>query len=218
MHGVVREELERAGAEVSVSDLYAMGFNPLLSPADFGSRRNAEHLVYGLEQRHAFETGTLAEDIRSEVDRVLAADVLGFTSPIFWFSVPAILKGWIDRVLLAGPFYGGRRLYGRGGLAGKRAFAAMSLGGRPHMFGPDGIHGELETGMLRHFFVGTLGYVGLAVHRPFFAYHVPYVDDARRGAMLAELRDYVRALDRQPLIPMPNLDDYDETLAPRANR
>jgi putative NADPH-quinone reductase len=45
------------------------------------------------------------------------------------------------------------------------------------MFGPQSIHGELETGMLRHFFQGTLGYVGLAMHQPFVAYHVPSVDD-----------------------------------------
>jgi NAD(P)H dehydrogenase (quinone) len=216
MHAVVREELERGGAEVSVSDLYAMRFNPLLSPADFGSRRNAEHLVYGLEQRHGFETGTLADDIRGEVERVLAADVLGFTNPIFWFSVPAILKGWIDRVFLAGPFYGGRRIYGKGGLVGKRAFAAMSLGGRPQMFGATGIHGELATGMLRHFFQGALGYVGLAVHQPFFAYHVPYVDAAQRRAILDELRTYVRTLDQQPFISMPDLEDFDETLSPRS--
>jgi NAD(P)H dehydrogenase (quinone) len=215
MHGVVRDELERGGAEVTVSDLYAMGFNPVLSPADFGARRNTEHLVYGLEQRHAYETGTLAPDISAEVERVLAADVIGFTSPVFWFSVPAILKGWIDRVFLAGPFYGGRRIYGRGGLAGKRAFAAMSLGGREHMFGAGSIHGDLGDGMLRHFFQGTLGYVGLAVHRPFLAYHVPYVDDAGRRAMLDELRGYMQKLDEQPFIPMPDLEGFDETLAPR---
>jgi NAD(P)H dehydrogenase (quinone) len=218
MHDVVREELERGGAEVSVSDLYAMQFNPVLSPADFGSRRNPKHLVYGLEQRHGFETGTLAPDIRAEVEHVLAADVIGFTSPIFWFSVPAILKGWVDRVLLAGPFYGGRRIYGRGGLAGKRAFVAMSLGGREQMFGAGSIHGDLENGMLRHFFQGTLGYVGLAVHRPFFAYHVPYVDDTRRAAMLEDLRLYIRSLDAQPIMPMPDLDDFDETLSPRVSQ
>lgn len=216
MHAVVRDELERSGADVTVSDLYAMGFNPLLSAADFQSRRDPGHLVYGLEQRHGFETGTLAPDVRNEVERVLAADVIGFTCPVFWFSVPAILKGWIDRVFLAGPFYGGRRIYGKGGLAGKRAFAAMSLGGRPHMFGSGSIHGDLEDGMLRHFFQGTLGYVGLSVHRPFFAHHVPYVDDARRRAMLADLRSYVQALDEQPFLVMPDPAAFDETLAPRS--
>jgi NAD(P)H dehydrogenase (quinone) len=218
MRDVVVRELRARGAEITVADLHAMRFDPVLSAADFGARRNPDRLVYALEQRHGFETGTLAPDIRAEVANVLAADVLAFTFPVFWFSVPAILKGWIERVFLSGPFYGGRRIYGRGGLAGKRAFAAMSLGGRPHMFGPGAVHGELETGMMRHFFQGTLGYVGLAVHRPFVAYHVPYVDDARRRAMLDELAAHVRDLDRQPTLAMPDLDAYDETLAPKGRR
>jgi NAD(P)H dehydrogenase (quinone) len=215
MRDVVVEECVRRGDEVTSSDLHAMRFDPVASAADFPGREGDGHLVYPLEQREAFRAGTLAPDIAREVGCVLAADLLVFTFPVFWFGTPAILKGWIDRVFLSGPFYGGRRIYGRGGLAGKRAFAALSLGGRAHMFGPGAIHGELETGMLRHFFQGSLGYVGLAVHRPYVAWHTPYVDDARRREMLEELRGHVRTLDSQPVMPMPDLDAYDEVFAPK---
>lgn len=215
MKDVIVKELEDQGADVAVSDLYAMGFNPVASGADFTARRDPGHLVPALEQRHGFETGTLAPDIATEVEKLLAADVIGFTFPLHWFSVPAILKGYIDRVFLSGPFYGGRRIYGAGGLAGKRAFAAFSMGGRAHMFGPGAIHGELETGMMRHFFQGTLGYVGLAVHQPFIAFHVPYVDAAAREAMLDDLAVYIRGLDSQPLMKMPDLEDFDETFFPK---
>lgn len=218
MRDTVREAFETRGDTVTVSDLYAMGFNPVLSAADFEERERPGHLAYALEQRHAFAAGTLAPDIRAEVEHVLAADLLAFTFPVFWFGPPAILKGWIERVFLSGPFYGGRRVYERGGLAGKRAFAAASLGGRAHMFGPGAIHGELETGMMRHFFQGTLGYVGLAVHRPFIAYHVPYVDDAARRGTLDELCACVRDLDDRPLLPMPDLHAYDDTFAPKGAR
>ncbi len=125
MRDVVLDEPRCRGDDVTVSDLYATGFNPVLSAADFCARRRPDHLVYALEQRHAYETGTLARDIACEVERVLSADMLAFTFPVFWFSPPAILKGWIERVFLSGPFYGGKRIYGRGGLTGKRAFAAV---------------------------------------------------------------------------------------------
>jgi NAD(P)H dehydrogenase (quinone) len=203
------------GDLVTISDLYAMGFDPVASSADFDSPASSDPMVYTLEQRRAYAAGSLVPDIRREVEHVLAADMLAFTFPVFWFSTPAILKGWIDRVFLSGPFYGGRRIYGAGGLSGKRAFAAVSLGGREHMFGPQSIHGELETGMLRHFFQGTLGYVGLAVHQPFVAYHVPYVDDAARTDMLAELHRSIVGLDARSLLPMPNLQAYDETFLPK---
>ena len=214
MRDVVRERFEAQGAIVTVSDLYAMGFNPVASGEDFRSRDRLDYLVYAKEQRTAFGAGTLAPDIALEVEQVLAADLLALTFPVFWFSVPAILKGWIDRVFLSGPFYGGRRIYGRGGLAEKRAFAAFALGGREHMFGPGGIHGELETGMLRHVFQGTLGYVGLQVLEPFVAYHVPYVDDEARRQMLADLRTAIENLETRPVLPVPDLDKFDERFAP----
>jgi hypothetical protein len=93
-------------------------------------------------------------------------------------------------------------LLGRG-LSGNRAFAAVSLGGRERMFGPQSMHGELETAMLRDFFQGMLGYVGLTVHQPFVPCHVPYVEDAVRTGTLAELHCSVVGLDARPLLPMP---------------
>jgi NAD(P)H dehydrogenase (quinone) len=214
MRDVAQEVLDAQGWSVTHSDLYAMNFNPILSPADFPQPRNLEQLSYALEQRHAYENGTLAPDIQSEIAKVLAADLLVFTFPVFWFSVPAILKGWIDRVFISGPFYGGRRVYGAGGLLGKRAFAAFSLGSRAHMFGPGSLHGEFETGMLRHFLQGTLGYVGLKVLEPFAAYHVPYIDEAARRDLLGVLRQRLSRVDDIPSLPMPDLSGFDRTFAP----
>ena len=215
MRDTVVEGFRARGDEVAVSDLYAMGFDPVVSASDFTVRECSDRLVYAREQRHAAREGGLAPDIAAEVERVLAAHLLAFIFPLFWFGPPAILKGWIDRVFLAGLFYGGRRVYGRGGLAGRRAFAAIALGGRAEMFGPDAIHGPLATGMLRHFLQGALGYVGLAVQEPFFAYHVPYIGNAEREAMLEDLRRVVGELDARPIMPMPDLAEFDDRLVRR---
>ena len=215
MRDTIVDAVTDAGYTITVSDLHAMNFNPLMSSGDFGDRRDPEHLTYALEQRHNWEAGTIAPDIKSEIDKVLTADVLGFTFPLQWFGVPAIMKGWIERVMISGPFYGGRRVYGQGGLAGKRGFAAFGLGARPHMFGDGAIHGPLAGGMMKHFFQGILGYVGLTVHEPFVAWHVPYVSDEARKGMLADLGDYVRNLESQPVIEMPDLDDFDDRFCPK---
>jgi NAD(P)H dehydrogenase (quinone) len=216
MRDTMIEAFESRGDIVTVSDLYAMSFNPVASAADFQALQRPEYLVYSLEQRHAYQDGTLAPDIAAEVEKVLAADLLAFTFPLFWFSTPAILKGWIERVFLSGPFFGGRRIYRRGGLVGKRAFAAFSLGGPAHMFGPESLHGELETGMMRHFLQGTLGYVGLSVYQPYIAYHVPYIDQEARRVLLDELHASVRDIDTRPRLAMPDLDAFDDTFAPRS--
>lgn len=214
MKDVIVAQLQADGHEVTVSDLYAKGFNPVASPADFGSRQSPDHLIYALEQRHGYESGTLAPDILAELESVLAADLLVFTFPIYWFGVPAILKGWFDRILLSGVCYGGKRLYGKGGLVGKRSFVAMSLGGREHMFGPEGLHGELVTGMMRHLFQGTLGYIGTTVLEPFVAHHVSYITDAARRDLLDNLQAATHDLETRPSLPVPDLAQFDEKLAP----
>lgn len=214
MRDTIAARLAADGWEVTQSDLYAIGFNPVLSPADFSARKDPEHLVYALEQRHAYETGTIAHDISLEISKILAADLVVFTFPLFWFGVPAILKGWIDRVFVSGTFYRGRHIYGSGGMAGKRAFAAFSLGGREHMFGPGAIHGELVTGMLRPFFQGALGYVGFDVIEPFVAYHVPYLSLEGRQAILASLESVVAHLGERKLLEKPDLAAFDAQFSP----
>jgi NAD(P)H dehydrogenase (quinone) len=207
------EVLSEQGHEVHVSDLYAMGFNPVASAADFGSRSDADYCVYALEQRHGVSTGTISQDIRSELDKLMQCDLLVLNFPLFWFSTPAILKGWLDRVLVSGAVYGGMRFYDRGGLRGKRAIVSLTLGGQPHMFGADGVHGPLE-GMLRHLLQGTLGYTGLDVLPPFVAWHVPYITHEERLGYLKAWRERLPSLEKEVPLSFPSLDDFDEYLRP----
>lgn len=216
MADTVRETLRAQGWQVSVSDLYAKNFDPVARAEDFGSRKNADYLVYSMEQRHALEAGTLAPDIMEELEPVLEADLLVLVFPIFWFSMPAMLKGWVDRVFLSGKLYGGRRVYDRGGMVGRRAMVVTSLGGREHMFGQGAIHGELALGMLRHIMQGTLGYVGYEVLEPFIAYHVPYVSDEARQDLLHSLQGQLAAVGSRATIPLPTLADFDDRLRPLA--
>jgi NAD(P)H dehydrogenase (quinone) len=213
MRDTVCSALGASGWQVSLSDLHASQFDPVASAADFGQRERPDHLVYSLEQRHGWSNKTIAPDIAAEVEKVVAADLLVLVFPLFWYSMPAQLKGWIDRVFLSGVFFGGRRIYDQAGMAGKRAMVVTSLGGRAHMFGPGAIHGDLN-GMLRHLLQGTLGYVGFDVCEPFYAYHVPYVDAAARAAMLAQLDLAMRAVDDRPILPMPSLGTFDEQMRP----
>lgn len=214
MKHVAVDELSSLGHQVVVSDLYAMAFDPVVKAADFACRRNPDYLVYALEQRHAHETGTLAPDVAAELDKIKAADLLLLSFPVFWFSVPAILNGWIDRVLVSGYCYGGKRFYDRGGLSGKRALVALTLGGREHMFGPGAVHGEINV-MLRHLLRGTLYYVGYEVLPPFIAWHVPYVDDAVRRGYLERYRAYLRGLDSAKPLKFPKLVEFNDKLYPK---
>ena len=205
--------LEAQGHEVQVSDLYNMNWNPVASDADFSNRENPEYLVYALEQRLGVKSQSLAADIQAELDKLLWADLLILNFPIFWFSAPAMLKGWIDRVLVSGICYGGKRFYDQGGLAGKKALVTVTLGGREHMFGEGAIHGPLED-MLRPILRGTLAYVGFDVLVPFVAWHVPYISDEARQQFLVDYGQRLQHLsDDQPLV-FPKLAQFDDKLYP----
>lgn len=205
--------LQAQGHEVQVSDLYAMNWNPVASASDFTSRENPDYLVYALEQRLGVKSQSIALDIRQELDKLLWADLLILNFPIFWFSTPAMLKGWIDRVLVSGVCYGGKRFYDQGGLAGKKALVTVTLGGREHMFGEGAIHGPLED-MLRPILRGTLAYVGFEVLEPFVAWHVPYISAEARQAFLHSYQQRLEGLaDDQPLV-FPKLAQFDEALYP----
>ena len=208
------EQLSHAGHQVVVSDLYAMNFNPVASAADFTARKNPDYLVYALEQRINYENQTIAADIAAEVEKVKAADLIIFSFPLHWFSVPAILKGWIDRVFVSGLTYGGKRFYDQGGLKGKKALLSFTLGGREHMFGDTAIHGEIET-MLRPLLRGTLYYVGMDVLPPFIGYHIPYIDQAAREQILTDYSDYLSNIDNLKPLEFPKLDQFDDKLYPK---
>lgn len=82
---VVLKKLEKAGADIRVLDLYADGFQPVLS-------------------RHELETylecPANQAPVQDDVDSVLWCDTLIFVYPTWWYGLPAMLKGWLDRVLL----------------------------------------------------------------------------------------------------------------------
>jgi NAD(P)H dehydrogenase (quinone) len=209
------QTLSAQGHEVSVSDLYAMNWNPVASEADFGKRKDGEYLTYAIEQRENVAAQTIAPDIAAELDKLLECDLLILSFPLFWCSVPAILKGWIDRVFVSGKVYGGLRFYNRGGMRNKRALLAYTCGGRDFMFDERGVHGEMDL-MLRHMLRGTLGYAGFDVLPSFVGYHVPYVAQHERTALLARYDDYLTRLDTLAPLVFPTLDDFDEQMRPRA--
>ena len=183
--------LARTAAEVldgTLLDLYREEFDPRLSAADFTERANTERLEPMAEHMHAVETGTLAPDIARHVELLRAADLLVLVQPMWWFSLPAMAKGWIDRTFVNGYAY----CYPGpppwlGPLNEKRALTVFTSSYEASDYGNGGRMRTVED-VLYPLLWGTLAYTGMQVLAPFMAYAADSVDDAARRGYLDELR------------------------------
>ena len=146
MKDLAVESLTRAGHDVVVSDLYAMGFNPAAGPGDIdGERNDREFFSLQREQTAAYEAGALAQDISVEIEKLRNADFVIFQFPVWWVGMPAILKGWADRVFARGFAYLPGRKYDTGMFKGKLAMVAATTGTSADTYAPDGIDGDISS-------------------------------------------------------------------------
>jgi len=212
------ERLQAAGHTVQVSDLYAMGWKSALDADDSLDGAAGPRFLPEQDSRRAYDTGRQSLDIAAEQAKLLWADAVIFQFPLWWFSVPAILKGWFERVYANGFGYGvgehselrwGDR-YGEGTLAGKRAMIVVTAGGWESHYSPRGINGAIDDLLfpIQH---GMLYYPGFDVLPPFVAYRVGRTDEARYAALCRALGERMDTLFETPPIPYrkQNAGDYE---------
>ncbi len=83
----VMARLASHGADLRVRDLYAEGFDPVLTRAELDAYE---------------DTDTNMGPVARDVEDLRWCDTLIFIYPTWWYGLPAVLKGWLDRVLLPG--------------------------------------------------------------------------------------------------------------------
>jgi NAD(P)H dehydrogenase (quinone) len=206
LSGALRDDglraLRELGHDVRESDLYAMKWNPVVDARD-----------------------EVSPDILAEQEKLEWADAVVVQFPLWWYGMPAMLKGWFDRVFVKGFGYGvragdGRTLrYGEGRLAGKRAMVVLTAGAREPAMGPRGVNGSLDEVLwpLHH---GTLFYAGMSVLPPVAVYGAERVSDVRFAEARSHLRTRLSTLETTEPIPFrtQNGGDYDDDLVLRPDR
>jgi NAD(P)H dehydrogenase (quinone) len=162
------------GDEVRVRDLYALAFQPALSATDLAG----------------VTAGRVAEEIRVEQEHIAWADLIAFIFPLWWGGMPAIAKGYVDRVFSEGFAYsfdenGLRRL-----LTAKKALTITTLGDTAENYREKGFFdamNRLMDGILFDF-------SGIAALEHVYFGAVPLVSDDERGRMLHDVKELVRRL------------------------
>lgn len=165
----VREELEKKGHEVRVRDLYGIGFDPVLKGRDF----------------EALSKGEVLGDVRAEQDHLRWAQTAIFIFPVWWTGLPAMMKGYIDRVFSHGFAYaienGGIKKL----LIGKKAMIINTTGSPREMYEASGMYKSL----IQTSDDGIFGFCGVEMVGHKFFPGVPFVSDADRKAMLEEVKE-----------------------------
>jgi NAD(P)H dehydrogenase (quinone) len=168
----VQAELQKAGKEVSLRDLYALNFNPVLSANDLA----------GMMQ------GKLQPEVKAEQEFVSSADVIVVIYPLWWAGMPAILKGYIDRVFTEGFAYSivGPDL--KGLLQGKKVLLITTTGAPQEMYEASGMFKSMAqtTGE------GIFQFTGMELLGHKYLCAIPYLTDEDRKKMLEEVKELVQ--------------------------
>ncbi|XP_036044448.1 ribosyldihydronicotinamide dehydrogenase [quinone] isoform X2 [Onychomys torridus] len=181
---VAVEELSKQGCTVTVSDLYAMNFEPRATRNDItGALSNPEVFRYGIETYEAYKKTALTNDILEEQRKF----------PLYWFSVPAILKGWMDRVLCQGFAFDIPGFYDSGFLKGKLALLSLTTGGTAEMYTKDGVSGDFRYFLwpLQH---GILHFCGFKVLAPQISFGIDVSSEEEIKVMVASWAQRLKSI------------------------
>ena len=164
------ESAQGSGHHIDLLDLYKENFNPVFA----GEKPDNEVL-----------------DHRKRIEE---SDVIALVAPIWNFRMPAILEGWIDKVLAPPWAFSFKKLFGNygypiGNLKGKRAIVFCTYGSP--QFAIRTFFLNMPTKRLRR---GVFNICGITdvVYKRFFA--VPFVKDEQRKKFLEEVKDIASSI------------------------
>jgi putative NADPH-quinone reductase len=191
--------LEAAGHTVQVSDLYAQVFDPVSDRRNFTTVRDASYYKQQQEELYANDHQGYAVDVEAELQKLAWCDLMIWQFPLWWFSVPAVLKGWVDRVFAMGRAYGNGQLYENGPFRGKKALLSLTTGTDSAAYQRGGFQGDL-LGVLRPIHRGMLQFTGFTVLAPHVVYGPARLAADEREAVLDSWTARLSALpDEAPL-------------------
>jgi NAD(P)H dehydrogenase (quinone) len=179
------EALAGAGHEVRTSNLHEMRFDPVSSRKNFATVKDPNYFKQQIEEMHATEMNSFSAEIVFEMEKIEWCDLMIWQFPLWWFGLPAVLKGWVDRVFAMGRIYNFEHIYGTGFFRGKRALLSLTTGGPEEAYREGGFNGDIAA-ILRPIHRGMLQFVGFDVLAPQIVYApVRMTDEQRQHYMTA---------------------------------
>jgi len=175
------ERLLSLDQDVRVRDLYAMKFDPVIKQSDYDMLAHGE----------------VPDDVVQEQEFIGWADIIYLICPIFWAGLPAMMKGYIERVFSQGFAYRLAEQGLEGLLGGKKAVIINTTGGSLKAYQASGmlesIKQTIDGGIFR--------FCNMKVISHKFFLNVPFSTEIERSRILEDIQDiardtcYIRAQD-----------------------
>jgi NAD(P)H dehydrogenase (quinone) len=188
--------LTKQGYSVRTSDLYSMRFNPVSDRHNFTTIKDPDFFKPQAEEIHASQVGGFAPDLEAELQKIEWCDLTIWQFPLWWFGLPAILKGWVDRTFAMGRTYGHGRFYQTGVFKGKRALLSLTTGGAGSHYEKGGWNGDIHS-ILRPIHRGIFEFTGFSVLAPHIVYGPAHHDQTERVKELQRYADRLRQIEQE---------------------
>lgn len=217
LSGISKQSLGAAGWQTSMSDLYAMDFDPREGPQRYSSHKDPKVFHAQTEQRYNADNETLPSEVESEIQHLLKCDLLIVHFPLWWFGMPAILKGWMDRVFVYGRMYRSVMRYDKGICVGKKVIACVTTGASKESCSYNGKEGDTLLHLWPILF--PFRYLGFNVLQPEVLYGVggvAFIEGHEGGLSTLELysnrwKETLETLASRSIVQYNQDDEFDET-------
>lgn len=187
------DTLKASGHEVKTSDLYRQNFDPVSDRRNFTTVLDADYFKQQLEEIYATENDGFAPELDDEQKKVEWCDLMIWQFPLWWFSVPGVLKGWVDRTFAMGRFYGDGKMFDTGILKGKKAMLALTTGGVAENYQRHGSQGDIFS-IIKHIHRGMLQFTGFTVLPPQIVYGPVRKSDEEKKAELEKWSERLKTI------------------------
>lgn len=168
----IEKEVSNNGSEIRIRDLYEIGFDPILKGSDLLN----------------LQSGDYAEDIKAEQEHIKWADIITFVYPVWWAGLPAMLKGYVDRVFANGFAFTHDANGPVGLLKGKKALLFCTTGFPSDHYEQIGMHKAMQQTSDQAIFE----FCGIEVIKHAFFGAIPLSTEEDRNKYLSEVAEIIK--------------------------
>lgn len=199
MFAMAQETLQAQGHEVKTSDLYAMNFDPKSGRDNFTTVADPGFLKISAEETLATNSAGFAPELEAEIQKMEWCDLMIWQFPLWWFGLPAGLKGWIDKVFAYDRVYGFGHMFSQGKMSGKKVMLSFTTGVPEEGYQPGALAGDVLQ-IVKPIHYGVLQFVGFDALTPHVVYAPIQKTDEERVQELDRYRDRLSTIfSEQPI-------------------